>query len=195
MTEFAHAGIRLKTARMAAGFKSAKEFCDKHEIPSSTYSLHETGGRNLKPKIAEKYSELLGINPAWLLTGTGSPYKTEAEDEPLTHDEFMELLKYQGNDKVKRSLPYKNEYLNNVNTFVFCKIVVGMVETLQKLNFHLEINQITKKAVETYKDISLSSNDQEAQLTMVDLSITTFNRQIHELINDNKKVVNKSRVS
>ena len=191
MTEFDHAGIRLKTARMAAGFKSAKEFCDKYDIPSSTYSLHETGGRNLKPRIAEKYAELLGVNAAWLLTGSGSPYNTETQDEPLTHDEFMELLKYQGNDKVKKSLRYKNEYLNNVNPLVFCKIVIRMLETLQELNFPLEMNQLTQKAVETYKDISLSSNDQEAQLTMVDLSITTFKRQIQELIDNNKEAVNE----
>lgn len=191
MTEFDHAGIRLKTARMAAGFKSAKEFCDKYDIPSSTYSLHETGGRNLKPRIAEKYAGLLGVNAAWLLAGSGSPYNSETQNEPLTQDEFMELLKYQGNDKVKQSLQYKNEHLNNVNPLVFCKVVIRMVETLQELNFHLEMNQLTKKAIETYKDISLSSNDQEAQLTMVDLSITTFKRQVQELIDNNKKAVNE----
>ncbi len=191
MVELDHGGVRLKIARKAAGFKSAKEFCDKYNIPSSTYSLHETGGRNLKPKIAEKYANLLSVNAAWLLTGAGSPYDTTTHDEPLTHDEFMELLKYRGNDKVKNSLQNKNEHLNNVNPLIFCKIIVRMIETLQELNFYLDINQLTKKSVEIYKDISFSSNNQQAQITMIDLSITTFKRQLQELIDTNKGAVNE----
>ena len=187
MTEYDHAGIRLKMARVAAGFKSAKEFCEKHNIPSSTYSLHETGRRNLRVKIAEKYAGLLDVSTAWLLTGTGSPYKIEADDEPLAHDKFMDLLNYKGRSQVTQSLQYKNEYLNDVNTLVFCKIVIRIIEILQELDFHLNVNQLTKKAVEIYKDVSLSSNDQETQMSMVDLSITTFNRQIKELIEDEKK--------
>lgn len=185
MAEFDNAGIRLKTARMAAGYKSAKEFCDKHGVVHSTYSLHETGGRNLKPKIAQKYAELLNVNVTWLLTGSGSPYNSTIKDEPLSQAEFRELLKYSGNDKVKESLQYKNEFLNNVNPLVFCKIIINMIETIQELNFHLEAKQFARQAVEIYKDISLSSDDQETQLMMVNLSITTFKRKIHELIDKN----------
>ena len=99
----------------------------------------------------------------------------------------MDLLNYKGRSQVTQSLQYKNEYLNDVNTLVFCKIVIRIIEILQELDFHLNINQLTKKAVEIYKDVSLSSNDQETQMSMVDLSITTFNRQIKELIEDEKK--------
>lgn len=194
MAEFENAGIRLKTARMAAGFKSAKEFCDKHSIPSSTYSLHETGGRSIKPKTAEKYADLLGVSAAWLLTGAGSPYKGELSDAstPVTHEEFMELLKYHGNDKIQKTLQYENESLNNVNPLVLCKIIIGMIDTLRHLDFSIDESQLSKKAVEIYKDIVKASSQPEDQLTMINLSITTFERQIQEILDqDQKKVANE----
>ena len=187
MTDFNRTGIRLKTARKAAGFKSAKEFCDKFGIPSSTYSLHETNHRNLKPKIAKKYADILGVNTAWLLTGSGSPYNIKTQDEPLTDNEFIELLEYKGSNKITSS--FNIERLNDVNVIVFCKIIIRMVETLNELNFQLELTQISKKSVEIYKDISLSSESQEDQITMIDLSITTFKRQVLELINDDQKTL------
>lgn len=192
---FKNTGIRLKTARMAAGFKFAKEFCDEHSIPSSTYSLHETGGRSIKPKTAEKYADLLGVSAAWLLTGAGSPYKggpPPDADAPVTHEEFMELLKYHGNDKIQKPLQYENESLNNVNPLVLCKIIIGMTDTLRQLDFSIDESQLSRKAIEIYKDIVKASSQPEDQLTMINLSITTFKRQIQEILEkDQKKVSNE----
>lgn len=183
MTDLGHVGVRLKTARMAAGFKSAKEFCEKHNICSSTYSLHETGGRNLKPKIAQKYSDILEINVAWLLTGSGLPYKAKKsiEDMTISDTEFSELLKYNGNKDTKAHLHYKNEILNNVNPLLLCKIISNMTDIMRDLSFHLDLDQLSKKALEIYKDITSSNDNQEIQLSMVDLSITTFKRQLQEM--------------
>lgn len=193
MTDLENAGMRLKTARMAAGFRSAKEFCDKYNIISSTYSLHETGGRNLKLKIAQKYAEFLGINIAWLLTGSGTPYKSNEliEEKTISQSQFSELLKYQGNKNIHQKLSYKNELLHNVNPVIFCKIVTKMIGVLNKYSFHLELEGFAKKASETYKDITSSSDNPEIQLSMVDLSITTFSRQIQDAHMQEKKVVNK----
>ncbi len=183
MAEFDHAGVRLKTARMAAGYKSATDFCDEYNIPLSTYSLHETGKRNLKPKIAKKYAELLSVNATWLLTGSGLPYNTTEQDNPLTEDEFIELLKYGGHGKIKNPLYQKTGFLNNVNPLVFCKIIIQMIETIQKSNINLETKQFSEKAAEIYKDISMSSDDQESQLAMIELSMTTFKRELQKLTN------------
>jgi hypothetical protein len=191
MDGFDNVGIRLKTARMAAGFKSAKQFCDKHQISSSTYSLHETGGRNIKPKVAERYSKLLGINAVWLLTGAGSPYAKLADERPLSHDEFAELLKHQGVEAVKTAISKKNAFLEYVDPLLFCEIVIRMINILQSKNFHLETIELSKKAVEIYKDISISSDDREAQVTMIELAMTTFKRKISELDNERKKTVNQ----
>ncbi len=188
MTEIKNIGIRLKTARMAAGFKSAKDFCTEFNIPSSTYSFHETGGRNLTLKAAEKYAELLGVSAAWLLTGTGSPYKNQSEDgdSTISNEQFLELLKYKGNRKIQKSQKNKDEIINNVNPLVLCKIIIGMTKILNDLNFQLEETQLSRKAVEIYKDIIKSSQHTENQLTMITLSMTTFKRQVQEIITTNK---------
>ncbi len=193
MTDFDNVGVRLKTARIAAGFKSAKDFCQKNKIPSSTYSLHETGRRNLKPKIAEKYAQLLGVNISWLLTGHGKPYNNShtLDEQGLSNEEFNALLKYQGNDEVQKTVLYKNEILNNVDPILFSKIVAKITDVLNELGYQLDINQLSKKAVEIYKDITSTSNEQESQLIMVDLSVTTFKRQIQEIIRNKKKAVNE----
>lgn len=193
MTDFSKIGVRLKTARLAAGFKSAKDFCNQNKIPSSTYSLHETGRRNLKPKIAEKYATLLGVNISWLLTGHGKPYNNAhaTDEQSLSNDEFNTLLKYQGSEEIKNTVLYKTEILNNVDTILFSKIVAKITDTLNELGYQLDINQLSKKAVEIYKDITSTSNEQETQLVMVDLSVTTFKRQIQEIIQNKKQAVNE----
>lgn len=68
---------RLRAARLAAGFRTAREFSDRHNIPQATYSLHETGGRGLRKAVAEGYARLLTerlpeVTADWLLYGRGT---------------------------------------------------------------------------------------------------------------------------
>lgn len=64
-------GTRLREARRAAGYSSARYFATTHNIPESTYSQHETGKRSLSVDMLLHYSTLLQVNPGWLLTGMG----------------------------------------------------------------------------------------------------------------------------
>lgn len=65
---------RLKAARKAAGFKSAKQFAVSQHIPVSTYFQHESGRRNIHADLLVVYSSKLQISLHWLLTGEeGSP--------------------------------------------------------------------------------------------------------------------------
>jgi phage repressor protein C with HTH and peptisase S24 domain len=74
---------RLRHARAAAGFRTAKEFAERHGIPQSTYALHETGARGLKPEIAERYGALLRVSAGWLLTGEGrAPSRSGRSERP-----------------------------------------------------------------------------------------------------------------
>ena len=74
---------RLRHARAAAGFRTAKEFAERHGIPQSTYALHETGARGLKPEIAERYGALLRVSAGWLLTGEGrAPPRSGRSEKP-----------------------------------------------------------------------------------------------------------------
>jgi transcriptional regulator with XRE-family HTH domain len=71
-------GIRLRAARRAAKYRSAREFALKQGISQSTYSQHETGKRSLTPELLCRYAKLLGVSPNWLLTGDASSSEDEA---------------------------------------------------------------------------------------------------------------------
>lgn len=62
-------GKRLRAARLACGYKSARSFAIKHKIPESTYSQHETGKRSLNPEMLCFYSEKFHVHPGWLIHG------------------------------------------------------------------------------------------------------------------------------
>lgn len=76
---------RLKAARIAAGFKTAKHFSDMLGLNQVTYNNHERPptseggkGRRFDLTTANKYAELLvqslsGISGEWLLHNTGEP--------------------------------------------------------------------------------------------------------------------------
>jgi transcriptional regulator with XRE-family HTH domain len=63
---------RLKWARRAAGYATAREFAQAHGITKGTYDGHEAGSRGLMFKgTAERYADLLDVSLDWLLTGKG----------------------------------------------------------------------------------------------------------------------------
>lgn len=63
---------RLTYARVKAGYEDAIDFCRTHGIKQPTYSQHESGKRNLRAPIAEKYAKMLGnCEPMWLMYGKG----------------------------------------------------------------------------------------------------------------------------
>lgn len=50
---------KLREERVKAGYKTAKEFCIKHEIPYTTYIQHENGSRQMTIELLDKYANLL----------------------------------------------------------------------------------------------------------------------------------------
>lgn len=75
---------RLKIARIANGYKTAKDFATQHDIPNTTYSQHESGKRALSVENLCNYASLLNIEPSWLMIGQGYPCnQKEAENLEL----------------------------------------------------------------------------------------------------------------
>lgn len=66
-------GERLRSARIAAGFKSAEEFASSNKLPLPTYRSHENGNRNFTYSTAKMYARFLGCAPQWLFAGEGIP--------------------------------------------------------------------------------------------------------------------------
>lgn len=65
-------GNRLRAARIAAGFRTAKSFSDRLGIPQPTYSTQETGKRGLTRENLLLYADKLNVSLAWLMTGSGA---------------------------------------------------------------------------------------------------------------------------
>jgi SOS-response transcriptional repressor LexA len=63
-------GVRLREAREAAGFKTAKDAAQSMGVPYGTYSLHETGARGIA-RAVELYARRLHVSVDWLLRGIG----------------------------------------------------------------------------------------------------------------------------
>lgn len=82
-------GERLRFARIAAGFKTGKEFADKHAIPQPTYAMHELGGRGLSREVAIAYSAALGVSFEWLQTGEG---RGPGAKPPVAEIEGLDLV-------------------------------------------------------------------------------------------------------
>lgn len=60
---------RLRMAREAAGFKTAKAAAESIGVPYVTYSSHETGGRGVPRERALQYARRFKVSVDWLLTG------------------------------------------------------------------------------------------------------------------------------
>lgn len=90
---------RLKQARQAHGFNTAKAFALSNGLKISTYSLHEAGTRAMSFEIIEHYCKLLAINPKWLLTGQEPDVRSQRREVPII--EWCDILLFP--DKVDLS--------------------------------------------------------------------------------------------
>ena len=63
---------RLRTAREAAGFDTAKAAADAIGIPVATYTQHENATRGLPAGKARVYARVFSTTPEWLLYGRGA---------------------------------------------------------------------------------------------------------------------------
>lgn len=76
-------GRRLRAER-EKHFGSAAAFAKAIGVPVSTYNAHERaeeGGRDYKPKTAQKYARRLQVSAEWLLTGRGSDIAEQPQDD------------------------------------------------------------------------------------------------------------------
>src|SRR5690606_10680712 len=62
---------RLRQAREAAGFQTAKEAAEAMGIPVSTYIGHENGHRGFPAQRAPQYARKFKVSEEWLLYGKG----------------------------------------------------------------------------------------------------------------------------
>jgi len=126
---------RLKIVRIAAGYHSAKKFIDASGIPASTYSQHESGSRALTLENVATYAQLFKIDPAWLMTGRGSPcgefHEKDLEDRILLEQERM----IKTGELHAAAIPLISEInkYSNVDIPVFKKILQELLPLLKNI--------------------------------------------------------------
>lgn len=65
-------GDRLRAARKAAGYETAKAAAEAMGVSEATYSQHENGTRGFPATRAARYARFFRTTPEWLLYGRGS---------------------------------------------------------------------------------------------------------------------------
>jgi phage repressor protein C with HTH and peptisase S24 domain len=75
---------RLRAAREAAGFDTAKAAADAIGIPVATYTQHENSTRGLPAGKARLYAQAFNTTPEWLLYGRGTADAPGQEAVPAT---------------------------------------------------------------------------------------------------------------
>lgn len=95
---------RLRTARLRAGYATAKEAAEALGFPVSTYLGHENGSRGYPASKAFTYARKFKVSEQWLLYGTGKAPGAEGEKNaeiiniierlpPLKKDAAIAMLK------------------------------------------------------------------------------------------------------
>lgn len=64
--------MRLRAAREAAGFRTAKDAADRFGWKYPTYSGHENGNRGMRADALRVYARAFKVEVVWLMEGTGS---------------------------------------------------------------------------------------------------------------------------
>ncbi|ALE02901.1 helix-turn-helix domain-containing protein [Bartonella ancashensis] len=86
---------RLMKARLARGFRSAKEAATYFGWSYSSYIQHEQGLRGIS-RASAKYAKALRVSEGWLLTGEGNGPSLPIPDiEQSIDKQIIDLLKKQ----------------------------------------------------------------------------------------------------
>jgi transcriptional regulator with XRE-family HTH domain len=160
-------GARIKTALKAAGYKTAKEFCEQHSIHYLTFSQHIQGRRKPTPEFLKLYSKLFRVNLDWLETGEGDPLSTgrtsqsqKKQHEAMLKKEFTKLISLSRSSEIsvdllslllEKVLPLIKKYKINE------KKASGLIATM-------------------YTEITKTTNDKKLQLSMVPAFIKTYTK-------------------
>jgi phage repressor protein C with HTH and peptisase S24 domain len=84
-------GERLRSARISAGFNSARSAAIKFGWTPSTYAAHENGQNEFDPERASIYAKAFKVSPGWLLTGEGEKASKASAPAPTTGSTVEEL--------------------------------------------------------------------------------------------------------
>ena len=166
---------RLKIARVASGYKTARELTEKYAIPASTYSQHENGKRTLSLENIISYSELFKVDPTWLITGQGDPCgeygSKELEEKILAEQERLgqtgELDAY-----AIPTISLEHKY-SMVNTSVLKKILLQLLPVLKQIP-EPNMEESLDFCFDLYNKIIVTNADGEERSRIIGVCLESF---------------------
>lgn len=163
-------GARLKAAMKAAGFKTAKVFCEAYNIHYLTVAQHIQGRRHPSPEFLKLYSDAFGITTNWIETGKGNPFSNQKRTQQvltLSEKEMDKRLKIDG----------------LLQIIVDQSLLSKILEQLFKKKFNLNTNdakKFSKAASYIYSEIVNMDEDETSKDKFIEIAVNTFLNQIEE---------------
>ena len=129
---------RLKEARIKRGYRSARIFSQYNNLAESTYAQHESGKRKLNIDTLLQYSQILSVDPCWLLTGN-PPFDA--------HAPFINLSEL----STETDLAQDKEYME-VNIQLLTKVLLLLVPSVVNRKV-ISASELTSIIYRIYNDI------------------------------------------
>lgn len=153
-------GARIKASMKAAGFATAKEFCEKFDVPYLTFAQHVQGRRHPTADFLKLYSKAFGVTGSWLETGEGSPLSTQRQAK---------------SKKIETALEHE---INKIQTDVMLNadLLTKILEEVIKLKTKYKISEKKCADITTnlYTQIIKTTSEQVLQKNMVSTFIKTY---------------------
>lgn len=170
-------GLRLRIARRAANYRSARSFAFKHNIPESTYSQHETGKRALNSEVLVRYSKLLNIDIGWLLTGEGAICPHQIKDE-LISSEMQNLKNYL--DGSINTIPPIKDRIALVDMDLFFDILRAIAVTFSNDKIRVGYEELLEFCIKVYNNVVSSAANEKSRKAFIEFSISSLKHGINK---------------
>lgn len=160
-------GARIKASMKAAGFNTAKEFCEQYQVPYLTLAQHIQGRRHPATEFLEKYSKAFGVSPEWLETGEGNPFMTAKKASKDLQQSAQALM-----DK-------QLEINSRLHTALDIPLLTEIIQKLLIDSHSIkakEAEHLAKAVSCIYNDIISLPEDQEIKIKMAGVAVSTFIR-------------------
>ncbi len=167
---FEQIGLRLRSARKTAGFKTAKAFASAHHIPYSTYAQYETGKRSIPVDTLIQYSQLLSIDPLWLLMGKKS------SSNSVHHNDCVEGSERVGLQPIRQSIALVDIALL---TKIFKSMMILFVDGEVKLS---DSGLIVDCYIDMYNVLVTTSGSESELDVILGLLVSSLKRRLEENI-------------
>ena len=153
-------GARIKASMKAAGFATAKEFCEKFNIPYLTFAQHIQGRRHPTPDLLKLYSKSFGVTEQWLETGEGHPLSNDQQSE---------------NKKIEDALEHE---INKIQTDAILspELLTSILEEVIRLKVKYQLSEKKCAYITTnlYTQIIKTTSEKGLQKNMVSTFIKTY---------------------